>query len=349
MFIDNWPKVVIIILNWNGWRDTIECLESLQRITYPEYEIVVLDNGSTDGSANELQKWLVNYMEQYEQVKFESAWAYIYKISSNKNLPIFSLLVSNVNLGYSGGCNLGIRFCLKFCNGFEFILVLNNDARVKEDTLAKLIEAAKESGAGIIAGTVIDPNTGIIDKVEEIPLPVPCLYLLSHLPGIYHLINKFWLWFEYKKHIPYRHFRKTGRVWGPMLLINRKVIEQMEATYGRIFNEELFMYGDETDLSYHVRKLGWLLVSTSDAVFYHPIGRKSHPRIYYYSTRNAFHLLRIMIPAPFRWFFYFMILIPFYGISALRHYIQGRTLFCQARLEGIYDGIMGKKGQWRKH
>ena len=44
------PKVAIIILNWNGKEDTIECLESLKHITYPNYEILLVDNGSTDGS-----------------------------------------------------------------------------------------------------------------------------------------------------------------------------------------------------------------------------------------------------------------------------------------------------------
>jgi GT2 family glycosyltransferase len=44
------PRVSIIILNWNGWRDTIECLESLYRIDYPNYDVIVVDNSSTDDS-----------------------------------------------------------------------------------------------------------------------------------------------------------------------------------------------------------------------------------------------------------------------------------------------------------
>ncbi len=53
----SWPKVAVIILNWNGWRDTIECLESLQRITYPDYQIIVVDNGSTDVSVERIKAW----------------------------------------------------------------------------------------------------------------------------------------------------------------------------------------------------------------------------------------------------------------------------------------------------
>ncbi len=52
-----YPKVVIIILNWNGWIDTIECLESLYRITYPNYEIIVVDNGSENESVEKIKNY----------------------------------------------------------------------------------------------------------------------------------------------------------------------------------------------------------------------------------------------------------------------------------------------------
>ena len=55
--IKKWPKVAIIILNWNGWKDTIECLESVFRNTYPNYQVIVMDNGSTDGSIEKIKAW----------------------------------------------------------------------------------------------------------------------------------------------------------------------------------------------------------------------------------------------------------------------------------------------------
>lgn len=51
-----WPRVAIIILNWNGWKDTIECLESLKKITYPNYQVIVVDNGSTDDSVTRIRE-----------------------------------------------------------------------------------------------------------------------------------------------------------------------------------------------------------------------------------------------------------------------------------------------------
>lgn len=75
------PKVTIITLNWNGKKDTIECLESLKQVTYPNYEILLVDNGSTDGSA-EL------FREHYPGIK---------------------IVENEKNLGFTGGCNIGIK------------------------------------------------------------------------------------------------------------------------------------------------------------------------------------------------------------------------------------------------
>ena len=51
------PLVAISILNWNGWQDTLECLESVRRLHYPNYRTVVVDNGSTNGSADKINVW----------------------------------------------------------------------------------------------------------------------------------------------------------------------------------------------------------------------------------------------------------------------------------------------------
>ena len=51
------PLVVISILNWNGWKDTLECLESVRRLDYPNFLTVVVDNGSWNGSADKIKAW----------------------------------------------------------------------------------------------------------------------------------------------------------------------------------------------------------------------------------------------------------------------------------------------------
>ena len=98
----NARSVWIVVLNWNGLSDTLACVQSLQQLHYPERRIVVVDNGSTDGSIDALR--------------------------GARSSTGFELIETERNLGYAGGNNVGIRHALD--NGAEFILVLNNDAVV---------------------------------------------------------------------------------------------------------------------------------------------------------------------------------------------------------------------------
>jgi len=134
------PKVVIIVLNWNGWRDTIECLESLQRLTYPNYQVIVVDNGSTDDSVGRIRR------------------AY----------PNVVLIETDENLGYAGGNNVGINYALK--HGTEYVLILNNEVKIEPNVLTVMIEVAKQSGVSVIGGLVKDISS------EKKPF---CRWLLS--------------------------------------------------------------------------------------------------------------------------------------------------------------------------
>jgi hypothetical protein len=111
-----YPKVSIIILNWNGLKDTIECLESLKKITYPNYEVIVVDNGSRGNDADILEEKYGDYI----------------KVIRNKE-----------NLGFAGGNNIGIKYALK--RGSEFFLILNNDVVVEKNFLEFLVEDLLEN------------------------------------------------------------------------------------------------------------------------------------------------------------------------------------------------------------
>jgi len=110
------PKVSIIILNWNGWPDTMECLESLNRLDYSNFEIILIDNNSKERLP------LVN-------MRF-------------LKLSIFQVFNDN-NLGFAGGNNQGINIALE--RGADFILFLNNDTTVESDFLKKLVAVAKKN------------------------------------------------------------------------------------------------------------------------------------------------------------------------------------------------------------
>ena len=109
------PKVAVIVINWNGLADTSECLESVRTITYPNYQTIVIDNGSSAEDAQVLQE------------RFSDS---------------IRIIVSAENAGFAGGCNIGIRRAL--AGGADYILLLNNDTVVDPAFLSLMVQAAEE-------------------------------------------------------------------------------------------------------------------------------------------------------------------------------------------------------------
>ncbi|MEM7174798.1 MAG: glycosyltransferase family 2 protein [Chlamydiota bacterium] len=125
------PRISIIVLNWNGKKDTLECLRSLQCVPTP-HQLIVVDNGSSDDSA-------VAIRSTYPQTK---------------------LLETGKNLGYAEGCNVGIRFALK--KQADFLLILNNDTIVDPGILNHFLAAYTRYPFSILSGTPYlysDPTT----------------------------------------------------------------------------------------------------------------------------------------------------------------------------------------------
>jgi GT2 family glycosyltransferase len=127
------PSVAIIILNWNGFRDTLELISSLKNICYKNFSIIIIDNGSDEARFNDFKQQLSSEIK---------------------------IIRNNLNLGFTGGNNVGIRYALK--HNFEYVLLLNNDTIVDQDFLSELItKAQKEEGdiVGPVTYNYNDKNT----------------------------------------------------------------------------------------------------------------------------------------------------------------------------------------------
>ena len=125
------PRLICVLVNWNGWRDTIACLDSLRLQDYPNLGVIVVDNGSTDDSS-------VRIRAAHPWVTFEQ-------------LP--------ANLGYAPGCNAGIR--LAYRQGADLIWTLNNDTVAPPTTASTIVRTAlaqPEAGAiGCVLYFLDDP------------------------------------------------------------------------------------------------------------------------------------------------------------------------------------------------
>lgn len=119
------PKIVIVLLNWNGKKDTLECLASLEKVDYPHFQTIVVDNGSTDDSISAIR-------------------------ASFPQIPLFE---TKANLGFAGGNNVGIQWALE--KRAEWILLLNNDTTAAPDFLTEFMNAAKEEPRAKILGAKI--------------------------------------------------------------------------------------------------------------------------------------------------------------------------------------------------
>ncbi len=126
--------VGIIVLNWNGWKDTFACLESLKKLDYPAVRVIVIDNASHETPENEPR-------ECYPNVEF---------------------LYLNENAGFAGGNNVGILRAQEL--GAQYVLLLNNDTEVAPDFLSHLIATAEsEPTIGMIGPTIYYYSTpGVI-------------------------------------------------------------------------------------------------------------------------------------------------------------------------------------------
>lgn len=124
-------KVYIVVLNWNGWRDTIECLSSLMNLKYKKFTVVVCDNASADESEDEIKKW----------------------IKSHESLNIM-YIQTGANLGFAGGNNVGIRYALSQ-EDCDYIWFLNNDTVVDPMALSNLLMFMKANKQIGICGSTL--------------------------------------------------------------------------------------------------------------------------------------------------------------------------------------------------
>ncbi len=126
------PKVTILILNWNGRDDTVQCLESVARLSYRPLDVIVIDNGSVDDS-----------------VAFLRA-----------RYPALTLIANGANLGFCEGNNIGIRAAL--AADADYVMLLNNDATLAPDAVTHLVAAGEADPAVGIVG----PKTYVMSRAN---------------------------------------------------------------------------------------------------------------------------------------------------------------------------------------
>lgn len=121
----DWPLVILVILNWNNATDTLECLESVACLDYPNFRVLVVDNGSSDGSASRIRA----------------------------EHPEVEVIETGENLGYAGGNNVGLSHALR--GESRYVFLLNNDVTIEPRCLTQLVGAGEQKPDAAFLGPKI--------------------------------------------------------------------------------------------------------------------------------------------------------------------------------------------------
>ncbi|WJI10168.1 glycosyltransferase family 2 protein [Methanobacterium sp. CWC-01] len=253
------PNVGIIILNWNGWEDTLECLESLYKINYENYHVVLVDNGSDDDSIEKINEYCSNKTQHRlagwtADIKLfeleEKDFNHISINKKEKNINKELILLKNAkNYGYAKGNNIGIRFTFMALNP-EYILLLNNDTTVDRNFLKELMEAAKnQERVGIYAPKILrDDNHKIIDST-------------GHIINWGRIIDR-----GYKKvdKNQYDHQREIIGAKGAAALYKSEMLQSVG-----LFKEDYIISYEDAELSWRAHKKSWKAIYVPKSVVYH--------------------------------------------------------------------------------
>lgn len=239
--------VDVVILNWNGWLDTIACLESLQRQDYHHFNLLVVDNDSTDGSV--------------ERIK--------------QAMPSLEILQTGANLGFSGGCNAGIKLAL--ARGADYVWLINSDATVDSGALSALVRVAEQNPALGAVGSVLYEA----DQHDRIQL---------WGGGTVNL----WLGRSQHRISP----GPLDFISGASVLLRGTALEKI----GLFDQATFFMYWEDTNLGFRLRQAGWQLAVAEDSRVWHKqsasLGKRS-PALDEHFTQSAVRFFRRHAPIPF--------------------------------------------------
>jgi GT2 family glycosyltransferase len=163
------PKVYIIVLNWNGWRDTIECLESVFRLDYENFRVIVCDNASEDNSLDRIADWAGGSLAAgcsnpalHELIfpPYPKPVSYLRigqrdRVSLESRSETLFLLQTGANLGFAGGNNVGLRLALG-AGDLDYAWLLNNDTVVEPGALSSLVAAMQtRPDVGLCGSTLL--------------------------------------------------------------------------------------------------------------------------------------------------------------------------------------------------
>ena len=344
-----WPLVAVSVVNWNGWRNTLACLDCVKRLDYPDYLTIVVDNGSCDDSVERIRNWARenlaedSFVPEYSRLsarKGGDEWVERrFERNSQENRMI--IVRNERNLGFTGGHNVAIHYALHRRHGADYVFLLNNDAETEEACLGELVNAAAIADAGIVGAVVKGKSREEVlfaGRKEDFPFIRQFFQPLVRPRGL--------------AVATVEQFSTCLWVSGAAMLIRRDTLTDVFESTGRYLDSRLFLYNEEVEFCINAQKLGYKTVCAKDAVVYHKAFSSSNglynPIAYYYINRNHIILGNRLLPVPLRMLF----LLRNVTVTLARiveNLISGRPESARAILWALIDGYRGVGGKWAQH
>ncbi len=288
------PRVVSVVLNWNGWLDTIECLESLLRGEMRGHQIIVCDNGSQDHSIERLTEWADGLLEVKTAFEEGTSWhyrpvtkpiSYALFVSPEhattnsddvKDVPLIFIRTGE-NLGYAGGNNVGIRFAIEQLHA-DYVWLLNNDTIVERHALARLTDAmALSSDVAVLGSRLMQYSSP--DTIQALGGG-----LLDPRYGRETQVGR-----GCTEHDAIDRAMELEHVVGASMFVRVEAVRE-----AGLLDESYFLYREETDWCIELRKRGWRLFYCPKSIVWHKEGRSvgyKSPLHDYYAVRNMLFLI----------------------------------------------------------
>ena len=271
-------KVYIVLLNYNGTKDTIECLESLRKLNYSNYQVLVIDNSSTNEPFETLLDWAI-----LKQIKFNQTTESEFDVIKFQNQFVF--IKAQQNKGFAAGNNIALSSILKV-SGFDYyVWLLNNDTVVDKESLKNQISYLVKAGnerIGILGSKLIyyfnqHKIQAIGGKFNE------TFYISTHI-GEGEPINK-----------SKEEFPKIDYVVGASMLVSHQFLKEVG-----VLSEDFFLYYEELDWAKRAKKHNWTLDWCQDSIILHKEGatigssyKSKHKS--YFSEINIFQSRKIFV------------------------------------------------------
>ena len=323
------PRVAIIVLNWNNWRDTLECLASLDRLEYQNHYIWIVDNGSRNDSCRQIIQGLEHMGHRAMVLNEEEAWnaksLTALRPSTDISIRPHVLIRLEENYGYAGGNNRALELAGR--SGYDYVWLLNNDTRVSADALRELVNSAERDER---VSMVV---SNLVNIIENRAVQDQCHYLKDLQVEVESLA-------------------------GGSILVRTDCLADIG-----LIDEKYFCYGEELDWSLRARRRGWKLIRNYRSIVFHKWGSSTQSKRIekkflgrkivriswqgfltpgYYESRNGIYFMKknqhsLWVP---------------YAIFRTLHLILQLVLYddhkwgrMQIVLKGAWDGVRGRMGK----